>query len=196
MSCLVRVVLPSLAKIVALGTKKSLLNGLSIPPSGTASLTMGKIKSQNQISEIISKLKKSGKKIIFTNGCFDILHVGHIKLLQKAKSFGDILIVGLNSDSSVKRIKSDGRPVIPEKERAEILSALNMVDFVVKFSDPTPYELIRKIKPDVLVKGSDWKSGKIVGSEFSKQVRRISIVKGRSTTKTIKKLKNLKVGRR
>lgn len=154
-------------------------------------MKMDKIKSQNQITKIVKKLRKAEKKIVFTNGCFDILHAGHIKLLQKAKSFGDVLIVGLNSDSSVRRIKAAGRPVIPEKERAEILSALNMVDFVVKFSDLTPYKLIKKIKPDVLVKGADWKSGKIVGSEFSKQVRRIAIVKGRSTTKTIKKLKSL-----
>ncbi|MBN1383656.1 MAG: adenylyltransferase/cytidyltransferase family protein [Elusimicrobia bacterium] len=154
-------------------------------------MNSSKVKSIKQITRIISRLKKSGKKIVFTNGCFDILHIGHIRLLQKAKSFGEILVIGLNTDSSVRRIKTDGRPIIQENERAEILSALNMVDFVVKFSASAPYELIKKIKPDVLVKGADWKSGKIIGSEFSKQVKRVALVKGRSTTKTIKKLGNL-----
>ncbi|MBI5574435.1 MAG: D-glycero-beta-D-manno-heptose 1-phosphate adenylyltransferase [Elusimicrobia bacterium] len=150
-----------------------------------------KIVSQNQITKIVQKLKKSGKKIVFTNGCFDILHIGHIRLLKKAKLFGDILIVGLNSDSSVKKIKSKNRPIIPENERAEVLAAVSSVDFVVKFSQPTPYQLIKKIMPDVLVKGADWKSGKIVGSEFAKKVVRIPLVKNKSTTAIIKKLKNL-----
>ena len=150
-----------------------------------------KIVSQNQITKIVKKLKKSGKKIVFTNGCFDILHIGHTRLLNKAKSFGDILIVGLNSDSSVKKIKGEHRPVISENERAEVLAAVSSVDFIVKFSQPTPYQLIKKIMPDVLVKGADWKSEKIVGSEFVKKVVRIPLVKGCSTTKIIQKLKNL-----
>ncbi|PKM92989.1 MAG: D-glycero-beta-D-manno-heptose 1-phosphate adenylyltransferase [Elusimicrobia bacterium HGW-Elusimicrobia-4] len=152
---------------------------------------MDKIISQNQITKIVKKLKKSGKKIVFTNGCFDILHIGHTRLLNKAKSFGDILIVGLNSDSSVKKIKGEHRPVISENERAEVLAAVSSVDFIVKFSQPTPYELIKKIMPDILVKGADWKNGKIVGSEFVKKVVRIPLVKGCSTTKIIEKLKNL-----
>ncbi|MFA5778662.1 MAG: adenylyltransferase/cytidyltransferase family protein [Elusimicrobiota bacterium] len=154
-------------------------------------MKFSKIKSQNQISEIVRKLKKSGKKIVFTNGCFDILHIGHTRLLNKAKSFGDILIVGLNSDSSVKKIKDKNRPIISENERAEVLSAISSIDFIVKFLQPTPYELIKKIMPDVLVKGADWKSEKIVGSEFAKKVVRIPLAKGRSTTKIIEKLKNL-----
>jgi len=154
-------------------------------------MNSSKIKSQNQITEIVQKLKKSDKKIVFTNGCFDILHIGHIRLLKKAKSFGDILIVGLNSDLSVKKIKGKRRPIISENERAEILSSFYMVDFVVKFSQPTPYQLIKKIMPDVLVKGADWKNGKIVGSDLAKKVLTIPLVKGRSTTKIIKKLKNL-----
>ena len=154
-------------------------------------MNFSKIKSQNQISEIVRKLKKSGKKIVFTNGCFDILHIGHTRLLDKAKSLGDILIIGLNSDSSVKKIKGKHRPIISENERAEVLAAVSSVDFIVKFSQPTPYQLIKKIMPDVLVKGADWKSEKIVGSEFAKKVVRIHLAKGRSTTKIIEKLKNL-----
>ena len=154
-------------------------------------MNFSKIKSQNQISEIVRKLKKSGKKIVFTNGCFDILHIGHTRLLDKAKSLGDILIIGLNSDSSVKKIKGKHRPIISENERAEVLAAVSSVDFIVKFSQPTPYQLIKKIMPDILVKGADWKSEKIVGSEFAKKVVRIPLAKGRSTTKIIEKLKNL-----
>lgn len=154
-------------------------------------MNFSKIKSPNQISKIVKKLKKSGETIVFTNGCFDILHIGHTRLLNKAKSFGDILIVGLNSDSSVKKIKGKHRPVISENERAEVLSAISSIDFIVKFSQPTPYQLIKKIMPDVLVKGADWKSKKIVGSEFAKKVVRIPLAKGRSTTKIIEKLKNL-----
>jgi len=150
-----------------------------------------KIKSFLQIGKIAAKLKKSGKKLVFTNGCFDILHIGHIKLLRQAKSFGDILIVGLNSDSSVKKIKGPKRPVNNENDRAEILSSLFVVDFVVKFSQPTPYELIKIIRPDILVKGSDWKSGEIIGSEFAGKVRRVQLKNGYSTTGTIEKIKNL-----
>ncbi|OGS43364.1 MAG: hypothetical protein A2539_03645 [Elusimicrobia bacterium RIFOXYD2_FULL_34_15] len=154
-------------------------------------MNSSKIKSTDQISKIIIKIKKSGKKVVFTNGCFDILHIGHIKLLEKAKSFGDILILGLNSDSSVRKIKGNSRPIIPEKERAEILASLCMIDYIVKFSEPTPHNLIKKIKPDILVKGSDWKNGEIVGSEFVKKIVRIPLVKGHSTTKIIERLKNL-----
>ncbi|MDD5687939.1 MAG: D-glycero-beta-D-manno-heptose 1-phosphate adenylyltransferase [Elusimicrobia bacterium] len=152
---------------------------------------MEKIKSLGQIIKIVQKLRKAGKKIVFTNGCFDILHIGHIRLLEKAKSFGDILIIGVNSDSSVKIIKGKTRPLIPENERMEVLASLSMVDFVVKFSESTPYQIIKKIKPDVLVKGSDWKNGEIVGAEFSKKVKRFPVVKGYSTTNIIKKLKSL-----
>jgi len=152
---------------------------------------MNKVKSINQIAKIVQKLKKSGKKIVFTNGCFDIIHIGHIRLLNKAKSFGDILIVGVNSDLSVKKIKGENRPIISENERTEILAAVSSVDFIVKFSQPTPYQLIKKIMPDVLVKGADWKNEKIVGSEFAKKVVRIPLVKDKSTTAIIRKLKSL-----
>ncbi|MEW6556971.1 MAG: D-glycero-beta-D-manno-heptose 1-phosphate adenylyltransferase [Elusimicrobiota bacterium] len=152
---------------------------------------MNKLKSISQIAKIVLQLKKANKKIVFTNGCFDILHIGHIRLLKKAKSLGDILVVGLNSDKSVKKIKGNKRPIIPENERAQILSAVSSVDFILKFSQPTPYNLIKKIKPDILVKGADWKEEKIVGSEFAKKVVRIPLVKGYSTTGIIQKLKNI-----
>jgi len=150
-----------------------------------------KIKSFGQIVIIVKKLKKAGRKVVFTNGCFDILHIGHIKLFQQAKSFGDILVVGLNSDSSVRKIKGPERPINRENDRAEILASLSTVDFVVKFAQPTPYELIKIIKPDVLVKGSDWKSGEIIGREFAGKVRRIKLARGYSTTGTIKKIKGI-----
>ena len=150
-----------------------------------------KIKSFGQIAAAVTKLKKSGKKIVFTNGCFDILHIGHIKIIERAKSFGDVLIIGLNSDSSVRKIKGPSRPVNRENDRAEILAALSAVDFVVKFPQPTPHELIKIIRPDILVKGSDWAGGEIVGREFAGAVRRVQLRKGYSTTRTIEKIKKL-----
>ena len=150
-----------------------------------------KIKSFREITAVVKKLKKSGKRIVFTNGCFDILHIGHVKLLDRAKSFGDVLIVGLNSDSSVRKIKGPGRPVNREDDRAGVLAALSAVDFVVKFFQPTPHELIKNIMPDVLVKGSDWVGGKIVGREFAGIVRRVQLKKGYSTTGTIEKINKL-----
>ncbi|OQA91060.1 MAG: Bifunctional protein HldE [Elusimicrobia bacterium ADurb.Bin231] len=154
-------------------------------------MNCSKIKSIAKIKQIAAGIKDSGKEIVFTNGCFDILHIGHIKILKKAKSLGDVLIVGLNSDSSIKRIKGSERPVVPEKDRAAILSSISFVDYVVVFSSLTPYELIKNIKPDVLVKGSDWKNGKIIGAEFSGRVVRIPLVSGRSTTGLIEKIKKL-----
>lgn len=150
-----------------------------------------KIKSFKQIAAEVKELKRSGKKIAFTNGCFDILHTGHIRLLKQARSFGDVLVVGMNSDSSVKKIKGPKRPVNRENDRAEVLAALEPVGYVVKFSGPTPYELIKLIKPDVLVKGSDWKSGEIIGREFAGKVKRVRLKKGYSTTGVIGKIKSL-----
>jgi len=106
------------------------------------------------------------KKIVFTNGCFDIVHAGHVDYLEKAKSLGDILVVGMNSDSSVRRIKGEKRPVVPQELRAKVLSSLKPVDYVVIFEEDTPLELIKAVKPDVLVKGGDWDIDKIVGREF------------------------------
>jgi rfaE bifunctional protein nucleotidyltransferase chain/domain len=151
---------------------------------------MGKIVGVDEITKISFELKSKGKKIVFTNGCFDILHRGHVEYLSKAKQLGDVLIVGLNSDSSVKMIKGDKRPIVPQEDRAFILSNLSFVDYVVIFDEPTPYELISKIVPDVLVKGSDWSQENVVGKDIVEanggKVVLIEIVPGRSTTNVIK----------
>ncbi len=149
-----------------------------------------KIIERAKIRGIIEPLKKEGKRVVFTNGCFDLIHVGHVRYLSEARRLGDLLLVGLNSDSSVSAIKP-GRPVTPEEERAEVLAALSMVDFVVLFSEETPYELIKEVRPDVLVKGADWKAEDIVGNDIVSDVRTISFVEGISTTGIIKKIKGL-----
>jgi D-beta-D-heptose 7-phosphate kinase/D-beta-D-heptose 1-phosphate adenosyltransferase len=146
------------------------------------------IKSKTEIVAISQRLKNEGKRVVFTNGCFDILHVGHVKYLQEAKSYGDILIVGLNSDSSVREIKGPTRPVNPQDDRAYILAALESVDYVVMFSDETPYELIKRISPDILVKGGDYEGKSVVGAEFAGELRLVQFVDGKSTTATISRI--------
>ncbi|WP_024954279.1 D-glycero-beta-D-manno-heptose-7-phosphate kinase [Sulfurospirillum arcachonense] len=144
-----------------------------------------KIKTKEEISKLLEKFRD--KKIVFTNGCFDILHVGHVKYLEIAKSFGDMLIVGLNSDDSVKRLKGESRPINPSEDRAYVLSALESVSFVVEFEEDTPYELISIVQPDVLVKGGDYEGKVVVGSDIAKEVRLVDFVDGKSTTNIIKK---------
>lgn len=146
------------------------------------------IKSFEDIAQIVNRCKASGKKVVFTNGCFDILHVGHVKYLQKAKSFGDILIVGLNSDESVSRLKGPSRPINITQDRAYILAALEAVDFVVPFEEDTPYNLIKMIKPNTLVKGGDYKGKNVIGTEFASELKLVDFVNGKSTTKTIQKI--------
>lgn len=136
------------------------------------------------------KVDRSGKSLVFTNGCFDILHFGHISYLQKAKMLGDILVVGLNSDNSVRGLKGDSRPVNTQFDRAAMLCAMEFVDFVVIFDDDTPYEMIKAIGPDVLVKGADYEGKVVVGSEFAKRVELIEFVEGKSTTNIIEKIRN------
>ena len=125
---------------------------------------------------------------MFTNGCFDLIHAGHVSLLERARSLGDLLIVGLNSDASVRRLKGPSRPLNPLKDRARVLAALSAVDMVVAFSSDTPRELIKALKPDILVKGADYSGDKIVGREFAGRTVRISLVKGRSTTGLVRKM--------
>lgn len=144
-----------------------------------------KIKTKDEIVELLKNFQN--KKIVFTNGCFDILHVGHVKYLEIAKSFGDILIVGLNSDASVKRLKGESRPINESSDRAYVLSSLEAVSYVVEFEEDTPYELISAIKPDVLVKGGDYKGKVVVGSDIAKEVRLVDFVDGKSTTNIIKR---------
>ncbi len=135
------------------------------------------------------------KKIVFTNGCFDILHKGHVTYLQKARKLGDVLIVGMNTDASVRRLKGSGRPVNSEKDRAFVLGSLRCVDKVVFFSEDTPEKLIRKVRPDVLVKGGDWKKENVVGAPFVEsyggKVKLIPFVKGFSTTGVLEKIASL-----
>lgn len=140
----------------------------------------------NKLKKIIKNLKN--KKIVFTNGCFDIIHLGHIKLLKKAKSLGDILIVGLNTDKSVRRLKGPNRPINSQKDRAEILDSIKYVDYVVLFDEDTPYRLITEIKPDIVVKGADYQKKDIVGWGIVPKVVRFKIVEGRSTTNIISKI--------
>lgn len=147
------------------------------------------IKSIEEIAVLSNELKNRGKKIVFTNGCFDILHVGHVKYLEEAKSYGDVLILGLNSDESVSRLKGPTRPVNSEDDRAYILASLEAVDYVVKFCDDTPYELIKAVQPHILVKGGDYEGKKIVGRDIADELRLVNFVKGKSTTKTIEKIK-------
>ncbi len=146
------------------------------------------IKSFEAIEAVVKRARSSKRRIVFTNGCFDILHVGHVKYLQKAKSFGDILIVGLNSDDSVRRLKGPTRPVNVAHDRAYILAALEAVDYVVPFTEDTPHDLIKLIAPDILVKGGDYEGKKVVGTEFAKELRLVDFVDGKSTTKTIEKI--------
>jgi len=149
------------------------------------------IKTFEEIQKTIKRLKQQNKKIVFTNGCFDILHRGHISYLDIAKSFGDILIVGLNSDNSVRTLKGENRPINNEDDRAFILGALESVDYVVKFSEDTPLNLIELIKPDILVKGGDYKGKIIVGSDIAKEVKLVNFIDGKSTTNTIKKIQKI-----
>ncbi|HCY10728.1 MAG: glycerol-3-phosphate cytidylyltransferase [Deltaproteobacteria bacterium GWC2_55_46] len=160
---------------------------------------MGKVISLKGLMPELKALRKKKKKVVFTNGCFDILHAGHVRYLKKARSLGDILVVGLNSDSSVRSIKGDQRPIVPGKERSEVLSALECVDYVVVFNDSTPVKLIEAIRPDVLAKGADWAAKEIVGGESVRKnggkVARITLLKGRSTTNIIRRILELHKGR-
>jgi rfaE bifunctional protein nucleotidyltransferase chain/domain len=122
------------------------------------------------------------KKIVVTNGCFDLMHVGHLRVLEAAKQRADILVVALNTDASVRRLKGPRRPLIPLEERAELMAALKPVDYVTFFDEDTPLEVMKRLKPDVLVKGGDWSQDKIVGREYAKRVVRVPLVEGRSTT--------------
>ncbi len=146
------------------------------------------IKTFLEIQSVIQRYRSKGKRVVFTNGCFDILHVGHVKYLQIAKSYGDVLIVGLNSDASVTRLKGSSRPVNTVEDRAYLLAALEAVDFVVPFEEDTPYNLIKMIQPDVLVKGGDYKGKGVVGTEFAGELKLVDFVDNKSTTKTIEKI--------
>ena len=146
------------------------------------------IKNWDEISFIVNSLREKERKIIFTNGCFDIIHIGHIKYLEKAKSFGDVLILGLNSDTSIRKLKGQNRPINIQNDRAYILAALEVVDYVVIFDEETPYELIKLIKPDVLVKGGDYKGKNVIGQNIAKELKIVKFIDGKSSSETIKRI--------
>jgi len=156
---------------------------------------MNKICTRESLKDKIDQLRKEGKKIVFTNGCFDILHVGHTRYLREAKRAGDILILALNSDESVRTLKGDKRPLVPEAERADVVASLESVDFVTIFHELTPLALIEFIKPDILIKGGDWEEENVVGRESLKRwggrVVIIPEIKGSSTTNIIEKILNI-----
>lgn len=153
---------------------------------------MGQVLTMQELLQNVKICRERGKKIVFTNGCFDLLHLGHVRYLRAAKELGDILVVGLNSDDSVRRLKGPGRPLINEAERAEILAALEFVDYVTIFEEDTPINIISAVEPDILVKGGDWPVEKIVGGEIvtrrGGKVIAIPFTEGKSTTGIIKRI--------
>jgi len=152
-----------------------------------------KLRTWDEITTIVQDLKSHSKKIVFTNGCFDVLHAGHVKYLSEASDLGDVLILGLNSDTSVKRLKGNERPINSEEDRAIVLSALIPISYIVLFKEDTPYKLINHIKPDILVKGGDWKPEDIVGSDivrsYNGEIKSLSYINGKSSTDIIDKMK-------
>jgi D-beta-D-heptose 7-phosphate kinase/D-beta-D-heptose 1-phosphate adenosyltransferase len=152
----------------------------------------GRVDSLSAISQEVRRLQQSGKRIVFTNGCFDILHAGHVALLQRARELGDVLVVAINSDASVRRVKGPNRPIIPEDERAELLAGLEMVDLICTFDEDTPLEAILKIHPDVLVKGADWGIDGVVGRAevegWGGKVVALPLVEGKSTTGIVERV--------
>jgi D-glycero-beta-D-manno-heptose 1-phosphate adenylyltransferase len=148
--------------------------------------------SREELSEMLKRLQSHGKKIVFTNGVFDIIHKGHVDYLNKARDLGDLLVVGINSDSSTKRIKGEKRPIVPQEDRAFVVSNLKCVDYVCIFGEDTPYETIRLLQPDVLVKGADWKIEDVIGRDIVEsrggKVVTIEYLDGKSTTNIINKI--------
>ena len=161
---------------------------------------MKKIVTLPVLARIRARLRRRGKRVVFTNGTFDILHRGHVEYLAAARRMGDVLIVGLNSDASIRRIKGPKRPINREPDRAAVLAALGCVDYVCPFGDDTPYRMIRRLVPDVLVKGADWKKAEIVGSDVVRgaggSVRTVRLTPGRSTTNVIARVLKAYTGNR
>jgi rfaE bifunctional protein nucleotidyltransferase chain/domain len=151
-------------------------------------MNKSKILQAPVLSSRLARLKRNGKKVVFTNGVYDLVHAGHVTLLEKARRLGDVLVVGINTDPSVKRLKGPKRPIASQKDRAHLLSALEAVDYVTFFGEDTPYELIARLKPDVLVKGGDYVHDQIVGRDLVKKVVTIPLVRGRSTSAMITKI--------
>jgi D-beta-D-heptose 7-phosphate kinase/D-beta-D-heptose 1-phosphate adenosyltransferase len=154
-----------------------------------------KVRSANELKERVLEAKGKGKKVVFTNGCFDLLHSGHLHLLREAKKLGDVLIVAINTDDSIRRLKGDGRPVLPLEERAELLAALDIVDYVTSFEESEPSRLIQQLQPDVLVKGGDWSQDQVVGRELVEEnggrVEVVPYLEGHSTTHIIERIRGI-----
>jgi rfaE bifunctional protein nucleotidyltransferase chain/domain len=154
---------------------------------------MTKVLTRSRLQRRLGTLRRQGKRIVFTNGCFDLIHPGHVRYLRAAKKMGDVLVVGLNSDASVRRLKGPSRPLVPERDRCEVIAALEMVDYVTVFGEDTPYELITQLQPDVLVKGGDWKPDEIVGADVVRArggvVRSLRFAPGFSTTSLIERIR-------
>jgi D-beta-D-heptose 7-phosphate kinase/D-beta-D-heptose 1-phosphate adenosyltransferase len=154
-----------------------------------------RIRTREQIAPICEELRRAGKRLVFTNGCFDLLHAGHVQLLERARELGDVLIVGLNGDASLRRLKGETRPLVPEGDRARILAGLRAVDYVVIFDEDTPLELLAYVRPDVLAKGGDYRAEEIIGRELVEshggRVEVIRFVEGRSTTNLVERIRAL-----
>jgi rfaE bifunctional protein nucleotidyltransferase chain/domain len=156
-----------------------------------------KVKTRSELQSLAAGLRERGQRIVFTNGCFDLLHIGHTRYLQQARALGDVLIVGVNSDASARSLnKAPGRPVVPDRQRAEVVAALACVDYVVLFDEPDPAALIQVLEPDVLVKGGDWTPDRIVGRDIVESrggtVKTIPLVPDVSTTRIIERIRNFK----
>ena len=153
---------------------------------------MNKILTHGPLARRLDALHRQGKHIVFTNGCFDLIHPGHVRYLRAAKRLGDVLVVGLNSDASVRRLKGPRRPLVSVRDRCEVMAALEMVDYVTVFGEDTPYKLIKQVRPDVLVKGGDWKPEQIVGADIVRArggtVRSLRFAPGYSTTRLVERL--------
>lgn len=154
---------------------------------------MGKIVSQDELIQLIAREKRNGRRVVFTNGCFDLLHPGHVRCLAEARALGDLLVVAINSDSSVRGNKGPERPLVPQNDRAEVLAALSSVDYVTIFDEPTPRDLIARVLPSVLVKGADWAPNEVVGREQVEaaggRVISIPLAPGYSTTRLLQKIR-------
>jgi D-beta-D-heptose 7-phosphate kinase/D-beta-D-heptose 1-phosphate adenosyltransferase len=153
-----------------------------------------KLKTLSEVAAIAAQARQKGQRVVFTNGCFDLLHRGHVHILREARASGDLLIVGINSDTSVRSIKGPLRPILPQTDRIELIAAMEMVDYVVLFDEPDPYRVIAAIKPNVLAKGGDWSAEKIVGADIVEQnggrVAVIPYLPGFSTTEIIERIRN------
>ena len=154
---------------------------------------MGQVMGRDALIEQRERLRREGKRVVFTNGCFDLLHLGHVRYLREARSLGDLLVVALNSDASVRALKGEGRPILNQDERAEIIAALEAVDYVIIFDEETPLELIARLLPDVLVKGGDWAIETIVGREEVEaaggEVLSLPYLQGSSTSEIVKRIR-------